>query len=224
MSSSAALAWEILEIFWINVLLSGDNAVLIALACRRLPAEQRRLGVLLGAAGGVILRIGFTLVIVQAMAAPFVRLFGGVLLLYVAIKLPLESEDANQVEAKPELWSAVAAIIAADAIMSLDNVIAIAAAAHGSMTLIVFGLALSVPIIMFGAGVLLALFRRFPILMWAGAALLGWVAGELCASDAFWQSRGLGAEPTSIWFAGAGALIVLTVAGFMELIRAKAVR
>jgi len=224
MSSSATLAWEVLEIFWINILLSGDNAVLIALACRRLPAEQRRLGVLLGAAGGVILRIGFTLVIVQAMSAPFVRLFGGVLLLYVAIKLPLESEDDKKVEASPNLWSAVAAIIAADAIMSLDNVIAIAAAAHGSMTLIVFGLALSVPIIMFGAGVLLALFRRFPILMWAGAALLGWVAGELCASDVFWQSHGVGAQAASIWFAGAGALIVLTVAGSLELVRAKAAR
>jgi len=224
MSPSATLAWEILTIFWINILLSGDNAVLIALACRRLPDHQRRLGVVLGAAGGVILRIGFTLVIVQAMATPFVRLFGGALLLYVAIKLPIESEAAKEVEAKPHLWSAVATIVAADAIMSLDNVIAIAAAAHGSMTLIIFGLALSVPIIMFGAGLLLALFRRFPILMWGGALLLGWVAGELCASDAFWQIRGVAAEAFAGWFGGAGAVIVLAVAGSLEFTRAKDAR
>jgi YjbE family integral membrane protein len=221
MSASAALAWEILEIVWINILLSGDNAVLVALACRRLPKEQRRLGVTLGALGGVVLRIVFTLLVVQAMGAPFVKLLGGVLLLYVAIDLPVERGDQSDVEAKPELWSAVATIVAADAIMSLDNVIAIAAAAHGSAPLIIFGLALSVPIIMFSAGVLLKLFERLPMLMWAGAALLGWVAGELVASDGFWASVGVAGTSLGPWLAGGGAIHAPVVAGAIVLRRAR---
>jgi YjbE family integral membrane protein len=221
MSASAALAWEILEIVWINILLSGDNAVLVALACRRLPKDQRRLGVTLGALGGVVLRIVFTLLLVQAMGAPFVKLLGGVLLLYVAIDLPVEREDHSKVEAKPELWSAVATIVAADAIMSLDNVIAIAAAAHGSAPLIIFGLALSVPIIMFSAGVLLKLFERLPFLMWAGAGLLGWVAGELVASDGFWASVGVAEARLEPWFAGGGAILAVAVAGAIVFRRAR---
>jgi len=221
MSVNAALAWEILSIIWINILLSGDNAVLIALACRRLPQDKRRLGVMLGALGGVVLRIIFTLVIVQAMSAPAVKLLGGLLLLYVAVKLPIERDEHSDVEAKPDLWSAVATIVAADAIMSLDNVIAIAAAAHGSAALIVFGLALSVPIIMFSAGVLLKLFERFPILMWAGGALLGWVAGELVASDVLWSSYGVDMAHIESYFAAGSAVLAMAVAGGIALLRAR---
>ncbi len=186
MSSNLALAWEVFEIVWINILLSGDNAILIALACRRLPEEQRRWGVLLGSLGGVAFRIGFTLAIVQLLQVPLLKTAGALLLLYVAIKLPHGDHDREDAEAKSNLLGAVMSIIVADAVMSLDNVLAIAAAAHGSMRLIVFGLALSAPLVMFGAGVLLKLLDRFPLLIWAGAGVLGWVAGGMAATDPFW--------------------------------------
>ena len=161
MPGNLALAWEVFEIVWINILLSGDNAILIALACRRLPEEQRRWGVLLGSLGGVALRIGFTLAIVQLLHVPLLKTAGALLLLYVAIKLPHGEHDRTDVDAKPNLWGAVMSIIVADAVMSLDNVLAIAAAAHGSMQLIVFGLALSAPLVMFGAGVSAQIARPF---------------------------------------------------------------
>jgi YjbE family integral membrane protein len=173
-----ATGWEVFEIVWINLLLSGDNAILIALACRQLPVRQRRWGVFLGALGGIILRIAFTLVIVELMAIP-----GAILLLIIAVKLLIDEGEVSDVKAKPNLWSAVGAIIMADAVMSLDNVIAIAAAARGSTNLIVFGLLVSVPIVMFGAGALLKVLERFPALVWAGAGLLGWVAGDMAAAD-----------------------------------------
>jgi YjbE family integral membrane protein len=183
MSHEFAIGWEVFEIIWINLLLSGDNAILIALACRQLPVRQRRWGVFLGALGGIALRIAFTLVIVELMMIPYLKLVGAVLLLIVAVKLLIDEGEHSDVKAKPNLWSAVGAIIMADAVMSLDNVIAIAAAARGSTNLIVFGLLLSVPIVMFGAGALLKVLERFPVLVWAGAGLLGWVAGDMAAAD-----------------------------------------
>jgi YjbE family integral membrane protein len=183
MGSDIAVGWDVLEIIWINILLSGDNAILIALACRQLPVTQRRWGVFLGALGGVILRVIFTLLVVQLMGVPYLKGFGSLLLLFVAVKLLIDETEHGDVKAKPNLMGAVMSIIMADAVMSLDNVLAIAAAAHGSTYLIVFGLVLSVPIVMFGAGFLLKTLERFPILVWAGAGLLGWVAGEMAASD-----------------------------------------
>lgn len=178
-----AIGWEIFEIIWINILLSGDNAVLIALACRQLPQHQRRWGVFLGALGGVILRVIFTLIVVELLGVPLLKAAGSLLLLLVAIKLLIDETEPSDVKAKPNLWGAVMSIIMADAVMSLDNVIAIAGAARGSAHLIIFGLVLSVPIVMFGAGFLLKTLERFPLLVWAGAALLGWVSGEMMASD-----------------------------------------
>jgi len=183
MSHEFAIGWEVFEIIWINLLLSGDNAILIALACRQLPVRQRRWGVFLGALGGIALRIAFTLVIVELMAIAYLKLVGAILLLIIAVKLLIDEGEHSDVKAKPNLWSAVGAIIMADAVMSLDNVIAIAAAARGSTSLIVFGLLLSVPIVMFGAGALLKVLERFPVLVWAGAGLLGWVAGDMAAAD-----------------------------------------
>ncbi|MBG0796739.1 TerC family protein [Methylocystis sp. L43] len=183
MSPEFSLGWEVFEIIWINLLLSGDNAILIALACRQLPVRQRRWGVFLGALGGVVLRIAFTLVVVELMAVPYLKIVGSLLLLIIAVKLLIDETEHSDVTAKPNLWSAVGAIIMADAVMSLDNVIAIAAAARGSTNLIVFGLLISVPIVMFGAGALLKVLERFPALVWAGAALLGWVAGDMAAAD-----------------------------------------
>jgi YjbE family integral membrane protein len=180
------VATSVFKIIWIDILLSGDNAVLIALACRHLPEGQRRLGVGLGAAGGVALRIVFAFVIVQIMAIPFLKTIGGLMLLGVAIKLIVEEAEFEHVPAKESLWAAVTAIVMADAVMSLDNVVAITAAARGSMTLVIFGLALSVPIVVFGATLVMSVLERYPILTWAGAALLGWVAGDLIAEDPVW--------------------------------------
>jgi YjbE family integral membrane protein len=183
MESGLTVGWEVLEIIWINILLSGDNAILIALACRQLPAKQRRWGVFLGAVGGVILRVIFTLLVVQLMGIPYLKSVGALLLLFVAVKLLIDETEHSDMTAKPNLMGAVTAIIMADAVMSLDNVLAIAAAARGSFSLIIFGLAASVPIVMFGAGFLLKALERFPILVWAGAGLLGWVSGEMAATD-----------------------------------------
>lgn len=184
MNSELTVGWEVLEIIWINILLSGDNAILIALACRGLPVKQRRWGVFLGALGGVILRVIFTLLVVQLMNIPYLKALGSVLLLFVAVKLLIDETEHSDVKAKPNLMGAVTSIIMADAVMSLDNVLAIAAAAGGSTHLIIFGLTLSVPIVMFGAGLLLQVLERFPALVWAGAGLLGWVAGEMASGDA----------------------------------------
>ena len=183
MNQDPAIGWEIFEIIWINILLSGDNAILIALACRQLSPHQRRWGVFLGALGGVILRVVFTLIVVELLGVPLLKAAGSLLLLLVAIKLLIDETEPSDVKAKPNLWGAVMSIIMADAVMSLDNVIAIAAAARGSARLIIFGLVLSVPIVMFGAGFLLKALERFPLLVWAGAALLGWVSGEMMAGD-----------------------------------------
>lgn len=184
MGSDIIIGWDVLEIIWINILLSGDNAILIALACRSLPVEQRRWGVFLGALGGVVLRVIFTLIVVQLMNIPYLKAVGSLLLLLVAVKLLIDENEHSDVKAKPNLMGAVTSIIMADAVMSLDNVLAIAAAAGGSTHLIIFGLALSVPIVMFGAGLLLHVLERFPALVWAGAGLLGWVSGEMAAGDA----------------------------------------
>lgn len=221
MESEITVGWEVLEIIWINILLSGDNAILIALACRQLPVTQRRWGVFLGALGGVFLRVIFTLLVVQIMSVPFLKAFGSLLLLFVAVKLLIDETEHSDVKAKPNLMGAVTSIIMADAVMSLDNVLAIAAAAHGSTYLVVFGLALSVPIVMFGAGFLLKALERFPILVWAGAALLGWVSGEMAASDSAVMERLHTADHATIEhvLAVGGAAIVLLVAFAVKLYR-----
>jgi YjbE family integral membrane protein len=220
--SDTALAWEILEIVWINILLSGDNAILIALACRALPEERRRWGVTLGALGGVLLRIAFTLVVVELMSIPLLKGFGALLLLGLAIKLPLEEVDHSHIEAKSDLLGAVVSILVADAVMSLDNVIAIAAAAHGSMRLIVFGLALSAPIVMFGAGFLLKLLDRFPMLIWVGAGVLGWVAGDLAAGDPTWERLGLSGTQLETPMAASGCGLVLAIGAVVSRLGARA--
>jgi YjbE family integral membrane protein len=132
------------------------------------------------------LRIIFTAIVASLLNVPFLKLIGGVLLLWIAIKLLLDETEETDVPASFNLWGAVRTIAIADMVMSLDNVLAIAAAAHGSMGLIIFGLLLSVPLIVFGATMMITLLQRFPIFVWGGAALLGWVAGELLLSDPAW--------------------------------------
>jgi YjbE family integral membrane protein len=222
MGADLSIGWEIFEIIWINILLSGDNAILIALACRQLPPRQRRWGVFLGALGGVLLRIIFTLIVVELMDFPLIKAIGALTLLLVAIKLLIDETEHSDVKAKPNLWGAVVSIIMADAVMSLDNVLAIAAAAHGSSKLIIFGIVLSVPIVMFGAGFLLKVLERFPFLVWGGAGLLGWVAGEMMASDPFvaGQARNL-IQPGWLehGLAFCGAALVLATAFAIEIWR-----
>ena len=172
------------EIVWINILLSGDNAVVIALACRSLPEDMRKWGILLGVAPAVVLRIVFTLFVGTLLTVPFLKLIGAALLLWIAVKLMLPEEDPDHPgEHHGSLWVAARTIIVADAVMSLDNVIAIAAAAKGDTLLLVVGLLLSMPMIIFGSALLLRVMERFPILVTAGAGLLGWIAGELVLSD-----------------------------------------
>jgi len=211
---ATAFLLPILQIIWIDLLLSGDNAVVIALACRSLPKRQRRWGILLGAGGAVLLRILFAFFIVELMELPYVKIGGGLLLLWIAVKL-VEDEDSAAENVKPakSLFSAVRIIVLADAVMSLDNVVAIAAAAKGSILLIAFGLALSIPLIMFSSGFMLALLNRYPILIWAGSALLGWIAGELICADerlAVWLEPSL--HHFEAWCAPAGAILVLSIA------------
>ncbi|KAB2913859.1 MAG: TerC family protein [Hyphomicrobiaceae bacterium] len=175
---------QILKIIWINILLSGDNAVVIALACRALPRRQRMWGIILGAGAAVLLRVFFTIILQYVLDLPWLRLVGGILLLYIAIKLLVQEEaDEESIESSDNLWGAVKTVAIADIVMSLDNVLAIAAAAKGHPWLIVFGLVVSIPLIVAGATLIMALLTRFPILVWAGAALLGWIAGELVMED-----------------------------------------
>lgn len=175
---------SLLQIIWIDILLSGDNAVVIALACRSLPPNQRKTGILLGAGAAVGLRILFALVISYLLAVPYLRIIGGVLLFWIAVKLVLgEDDDHHDVEASDNLWRAVRTIAIADAVMSLDNVVAIAAASRGHPELFIFGLLLTIPLIIAGSTLITALIQRFPIFVWAGAALLGYIAAEMIVTD-----------------------------------------
>lgn len=172
------------KIIWINVLLSGDNALVIALACRGLAPRQKLWGMILGAAAAVILRIIFTGIVVTLMELPYLKLVGGLALIVIAAKLLVpEQEDEEGVKSASHLWAAVQIVVVADIVMSLDNVIAVAAAANGSVPLLILGLAISVPLIVAGAALIMALLTRLPILVWAGAILLGWISGDVIATD-----------------------------------------
>jgi YjbE family integral membrane protein len=196
MEFNAATLLAIGQIIWIDLLLSGDNAVVIALACRSLPDEQRRIGIFLGASAAVILRIAFALVITQLLAIPFLQALGGVLLFWIAVKLIKgEEEEERSIKASDKLWAAVGTVAMADAVMSLDNVVAISAAADGNVWLFIFGLLLSVPLIIFGSTLVMGLIEKYPVFVWAGAALLGWIAGEMLVRDVALM-KAIGATPT----------------------------
>jgi YjbE family integral membrane protein len=210
----------LLKIMWINILLSGDNAVVIAMACRGLPHRQRVWGMILGAGVAVLLRVVFTVFVAALMQLPYLKIVGGLALFYIAAKLLVpEDEDKNETEATEHLWRAVKIVAIADIIMSLDNVIAIAAAAQGNMALLVIGLGVSIPLIVAGAALVMALLDRFPILVWAGAALLGWIVGEVIVTDPVIQGYlepKFGAEGfhyIMLFCALVGAVLVLAVGG-----------
>ena len=171
------------KIIWINVLLSGDNALVIAMACRGLAPRQRVWGMVIGAGIAVVLLIIFTGVVAELMALPYLKLVGGLALLAIAAKLLVPDDEGGEVTAGTSLWHAVRIVVIADIVMSLDNVIAVAAAANGQLPLLILGLAISIPMIIAGAALIMMVLDRFPILIWLGATLLGWIAGDVIETD-----------------------------------------
>ena len=172
------------QIIWINILLSGDNAVVIALACRNLPKKQRVLGIFWGVVGAVVLRIILTFFAVQLLLLPYLQLVGAALLVWIGIKLIAEDDgDEHEIQASDRLISAVKTVIVADLVMSLDNVIGVAAAAKGSLSLLIFGLVVSIPLVVLGSQVIMKLLERFQWLVIAGGGLLGYIAGEIATED-----------------------------------------
>lgn len=175
----------VLQIALINILLSGDNAVIIAMACRELPRSQRMLGIVLGSGVGVILRLAFTGAIAWLFELPYFKLAGGLALLYIGAKLLVPGDaEAGRVEAAVRLWRAVWIVVVADIVMSFDNILALVEIAKDDVALLAIGLAISIPLVVFGAALVAALLDRVPLLVWAGAALLGWVAGQTIVGDA----------------------------------------
>ena len=190
-----ATAWEwfvaIFYIVWIDIVLAGDNAVVIALAVRNLPPRQRMLGIILGAGAAVMLRVSLTFVATQLLTVMFVKLVGGLLILWIAFKL-LRQNDGHHDDAKggaSGLWQAVWMILVADITMSLDNVLAVAGAARGHFGLLMFGLALSIPLVVFASNIISRLMARYQIVVFIGAAILGKVGGEMMLTDPFVAAR-----------------------------------
>jgi len=176
---------SVLEVIWVNILLSGDNAVVIALACRALPPRERLWGMAIGAGFASVLLIVFTGVISVLLTVPYLKLAGAIALLWIAIKLlaPQAHDAEDTPEAVEDLWRAVRVVVIADIVMSLDNVIAVGAVAKGQYVLLTIGLAVSIPMVIAGSAIILALLERFPALVWGGAGILGYVAGDIFASD-----------------------------------------
>jgi YjbE family integral membrane protein len=171
------------KIIGVNIILSGDNAVVIALAARSLPATQQKLAILWGAGAAIGLRIILTLFAVALLSLPWLKLAGSLLLFWIGIKLLVPEDADEEVAASDHLLTAVKTILIADLVMSLDNVIAVAAAAQGSVVLLVLGLAISIPLVIFGATLLVKAMERFPVIITIGAGLIGWVAGEMLIGD-----------------------------------------
>ncbi|OYX75134.1 MAG: hypothetical protein B7Y95_03695 [Rhizobiales bacterium 32-66-11] len=224
MSLDSPVLWlALLQIIWINILLSGDNAVVIAMACRSLPEKARRWGIVMGAGVAVGLRIIFTGIVATLLALPWLKVVGSLALMYIAVDLALPSEDTEDaVAASDNLWKAVGTVAIADVVMSLDNVVAVAAVADGNWTLLILGLAISIPLIVAGSSLVMALLDRFPLLVWFGAALLGWVAGEMLLSDVAIMDRIGGHDVSESWHlpaAAAGAVLVVAIAWVIGRVR-----
>ena len=181
------------KIIWVNLLLSGDNAVVIALAARSLPPQQQKMAVFWGAGAAVIMRIILTIFAVALLTLPWLKIVGGVLLLWIGIKLLVPEDDGDDIASSDNLFQAIKTILIADLVMSLDNVLAVAAAADSAAptvelvamkyTLLVLGLAISIPIVIFGSTLMLKFMERWPVIITAGGALLGWIAGEMMVTD-----------------------------------------
>ena len=217
---SDALVISILQIIAIDIILGGDNAIIIALACRDLPRRQKKLGILWGTAGAIILRVILVFFATTLLTVPGLKLIGGLLLLWIGVKLVIENdaEADHNVNSSRSLMTAIRTIIIADFVMSLDNSIAIAAAAKGNMYLVVFGLVLSVPIIIAGSAIILKLMSRFPVIISMGAGLLGWLAGDLIIHDPLLESYLTQLIPhADIVFAGGLALAVVSTGRILTM-------
>jgi YjbE family integral membrane protein len=178
----------LLEVMLVNIVLSGDNAVVIALAARNLPPRQRRQAIVWGSAAAIVLRVGLTLIAVQMLKVPFLQFAGALLLVWIAIKLLIEDEAADEAQqAHGHLFGAIRTILIADVVMSLDNTLAIAGVARGDALLLTAGLVLSVPLIVLGSTLIMKIMGRFPVVVYAGAGLIAWTAGEMIDSDAAMQ-------------------------------------
>lgn len=217
------LSWAaVFQIIMIDILLGGDNAVVIALACRNLPEKQRIKGVLWGTAGAIILRVILIAFALTLLAIPYLKIIGALLLAWVAIRLLVPEEEGHgNIQSSATLWAAVKTIIIADLVMSLDNVIAIAGAAQlaspdHQLGLVIFGLVVSIPIIVWGSTIILKLIDRFPSIVTFGAGLLGWIAGGLMVTDiAYVEHFG---EPSNLVHYGAqiaGAVLIILVGKWM---------
>jgi YjbE family integral membrane protein len=212
---SSSLFWiAVLQIIMIDIMLGGDNAVVIALACRKLPPEQRSKGIFWGVVGAIGLRVVMIFFALQLLAVPYLKIVGGLLLLWIGIKLmmPEHEDEHDSIDGGTTLMAAIKTIVVADAVMSLDNVIAVAGASHGSMVLVTFGILVSIPIVVWGSKLVLTLMDRFPVVITLGAALLGWIAGGMVVSDqATPESISKGIPYAHYLFASAGAVLVVIV-------------
>jgi YjbE family integral membrane protein len=214
MTFDFAFLGPIAQVVWIDLLLSADNAVVIALACRALPEEQRRLGMTLGVASAIALRILFGFGVSHVLDVPLLKAIAGLVLMYIGVKLACDDGHGHDdVPAGSNLWMAVWTIAVADAVMSLDNVLALLAAARENLKVFIFGIVLSIPLIVWGASLIIPIMVRFPILGVGGGALLGWIAGEMVAEDP-WVGpllRGHDVEPTVVAGLAAVAVLVITI-------------
>jgi len=177
----------LLQIMAVNIILSGDNAVVIALACRNLPPKQQKLGIFFGAGAAVVLLILFTIFVAYLLGVPFLRIVFGALLFWIAYKLMLPQGEGDDVEAAGTLMQAIRIVVIADIIMSFDNIVAVAAVAKGNFTLLIIGLAISIPMVVYGAALLIKLLNRFPVIIPGAAALIGFVGGEIVLEDPIWK-------------------------------------
>jgi YjbE family integral membrane protein len=208
----------LVKIVWINIILSGDNAVVIALAARSLPPRQQKMAILWGSAAAVVLRIALTIVAVRLLALPYLQVAGGLLLLWIGAQLMSDEDEGadGHVKEHTGMLAAVRTILIADVVMSLDNVIAVAAAANGSNILLGLGLAISIPLVVFGSTLMIKLMARFPVIVVLGAALIGWVGGETTASDQVLAAFA-GAYPWLHYAAAvAGAAVVLAAGKWLQ--------
>lgn len=205
----------VLQIIAIDIVLGGDNAVVIALACRRLPEKQRNLGIFWGVFGAIALRVILIFFALSLLAIPFLKIIAALLLMWIGIKLLQPEPDSNghQIDASTTLLGAIKTIIIADAVMSLDNVIAIAGAAKDSIGLVIFGLVVSVPIIVWGSKLVMKLMDRFPIVIVLGAGLLGWIAGDMSVTDAVTKEWVNANAAFLRWLAPAGGVLLIVVVG-----------
>ena len=218
------------QIIMIDILLGGDNAVVIALACRRLPPKQRTLGIVYGTAGAIVLRVILIAFALTLLAVPYLKLVGAILLVWIGVKLLLpEHDDAHaNINASDKLWSAVKTVIVADLVMSVDNVLAIAGAAESAgqhqLALVIFGLLVSIPIIVGGSQIVLKLMEKFPIIITLGGMLLGWIAGQMAYTDPALKGLVPASTPLEYACAAAGAILVLGLGKLMALRSAAAAK